>query len=147
LSSCIFISPTTKIYLFIHLLIELLIAQSTMCKYFIIINDFDITNINVLLLENQLLKISLENDSVERQWRLHHESWITTFKSKFFILHLQRALEQDGLQKRRSGSSVSILALSSIIVLITNFKIWLSHYQIWTFTFADFFGSPFHYGH
>lgn len=31
-----------------------------------IINDFDITKINVLLLKNQLLKISLENDSVER---------------------------------------------------------------------------------
>lgn len=44
---------------------ELYIVQSTMYKDFIIINDSDITMINVLLLENQLLVISLENDSVE----------------------------------------------------------------------------------
>lgn len=46
-------------------IMELYIVQSTMYKDFIIINDFDITMINVLLLENQLLEISLENDSVE----------------------------------------------------------------------------------
>ena len=44
---------------------ELYIVQSTLYKDFIIINDFDITMINVLLLENQLLEITLENDSVE----------------------------------------------------------------------------------
>lgn len=46
-------------------IMELYIVQSTMYKDFIIINDFDITMINVLLLENQSLEISLESDSVE----------------------------------------------------------------------------------
>ena len=46
-------------------IMELYIVQSTLYKDFIIINDFDITMINVLLLENQLLEITLENDSVE----------------------------------------------------------------------------------
>lgn len=46
-------------------IMELYIVQSTMYKDFIIINDFDITMINVLLLENQSLELSLESDSVE----------------------------------------------------------------------------------
>ena len=50
---------------------ELYIVQSTRYKHFITINDFNITMTNALLLENQLLEISLENDSVERWLRLH----------------------------------------------------------------------------
>lgn len=50
---------------------ELYIVQSTRYKYFITINDFNITMTNALLLENQLLEISLENDSVERWLRLY----------------------------------------------------------------------------
>lgn len=50
---------------------ELYIVQSTRYKYFITTNDFNITMTNALLLENQLLEISLENDSVERWLRLY----------------------------------------------------------------------------
>lgn len=47
-------------------IMQLYIVQSTRYKYFITINDFNITMTNALFLESQLLEISLENDSVER---------------------------------------------------------------------------------
>ena len=47
-------------------IMELCIVQRTRYKYFITVNDFNITMTNALFLENQLFEISLENDSVER---------------------------------------------------------------------------------
>lgn len=79
---------------------ELHIVQRTMCEDFIIIKDFDVTKIKVLLLENQLLKISLENDSVERWlsciWMkcLHTRGAWTTPISQDVLLTFPPVLQQ-----------------------------------------------------
>ena len=48
-------------------IMQLYIVQSTRYKYFITINDFNITMTNALFLESQLLEISLENESIAKK--------------------------------------------------------------------------------